>query len=85
MLVFAVSMTAGPAAVQGAKTVVATAAQTAAAGAEIALNTPQAGDKTAAAASTPETGARTAEDGTCDCEHNPFIVIPGITDSDVAL
>lgn len=84
MLVFAVSVTAGPAALQGAKAVVAPAAQAAAGGAT-ALNTPQADENTAADTAAPEKAARTAEDGACVCEHNPFIVIPGITDSDVAL
>jgi len=85
LLVFAVSVTAGPAAVQGAKITVATAAEKAAAGGEIALDTPQTGENTAADTSARNTAARTSEDGACGCEHNPFIVIPGITDSDVAL
>ncbi len=40
--------------------------------------------KTAAKTETVRTDAKTETDS-CDCPNNPFIVVPGITDSDVAL
>ena len=85
-LVFAVSLSTGPAALRGAKTVVAAAAAgTAAADSETVSGASQTGGKHEDTACARETKGLTADGGACGCGNNPFIVIPGITDSDVAL